>query len=301
MRHDKTKLRGSLMRIGRLSLICGLVSMAAALAVDATKNEAPTSTQTPTSIPESSAGLKSQLEAILRIAKDKKSKQLDNLVNELQIPGDADWFSATFGEELGSSLAATYNDSWKDSGEAVARMFRDEVLAKKFQVIVKEYSASSPVPSDSFIQAILQNSKIALKLYTATVGRDRSIDTLPGIYIYYQGSFRLANWRTFYGLPNVKPVRIRLGTGSALNQLIRQVIPVLPPELRGKKLKGTVLVHIVIDRDGNVIRAEPVSGPPELIKASLDAVRLWLFKPTLLNGDPVEVDTAVTINYSITQ
>jgi TonB family protein len=301
MRHEKAKLRGSLLQIARFSLICGLVSMAPALAVDATKIEAPTPTQTPAAIPESSAGLKSQLEAILRIAKDKKSRQLDNLVNELQIPNDADWFSATFGEELGSSLAATYNDSWKDYGELVVRMFRDEASAKQFQVFVKEYSASSPVPSDPFIQAILQNSKIALKLYAASVGKARPIDTLPGIYVYYQGSFRLANWRTFYGLPNVKPVRIRLGTGSALNQLIRLVNPVLPPELRGKKLQGTVLVHIVIDRDGNVIRAEPVSGPPELIKGALDAVRLWLFKPTLLNGDPVEVDTAVTINYSITQ
>ena len=75
----------------------------------------------------------------------------------------------------------------------------------------------------------------------------------------------------------------------------------LPPELRGKKLQGAVLVHIVIDRDGNVLRAELVSGQPELIKGSLDAVRQWLFKPTLLNGDPVEVDTTVTIMYSITQ
>src|SRR5271154_2246860 len=121
MRHDKTKLRGSLLRIARFSLICGLVSMSPALAVDATKNEAPTPPQTPAAIPESSAGLKSQLEAILRIAKDKKSRELDSLVNELQIPNDADWFSATFGEELGSSLAATYDDSWKDYGELVVR------------------------------------------------------------------------------------------------------------------------------------------------------------------------------------
>ena len=160
MRHDKTKLRGSLMRIGRLSLICGLVSMAAALAVDATKNEAPTSTQTPTSIPESSAGLKSQLEAILRIAKDKKSKQLDNLVNELQIPGDADWFSATFGEELGSSLAATYNDSWKDSGEAVARMFRAAELVESGQ---RRKSIERPRKrSKQKAVAVPQESKAAL-------------------------------------------------------------------------------------------------------------------------------------------
>jgi outer membrane biosynthesis protein TonB len=58
------------------------------------------------------------------------------------------------------------------------------------------------------------------------------------------------------------------------------------------------VLHIVIDRDGGVVRADPVSGPPELAKESVDAVRQWLFKPTLLNGDPVEVDSTVSIVFS---
>lgn len=106
------------------------------------------------------------------------------------------------------------------------------------------------------------------------------------------------NWRTFYGLPNVKPVRIRFGTSVAMSQLIRQVNPVRSQEARQKHLQGTVLLHIVIDRDGSVAHVDPVSGPQELLSESLDAVRQWLFKPTLLNGDPVEVDTTVTINFS---
>lgn len=177
-------------------------------------------------------------------------------------------------------------------------MFRDNAAGKHFQVFVKEYSPSSPVPSDSFIQAILQNSKIPLKLYTAGVGKDHPIGILPGIYVYSQGSFRVVNWRSFYGLPNVKPARIRVGTSVAMTQLIRQVNPVRSQEARKKHLQGTVLLHIVVDRDGSVVRVDPVSGPPELTQESVDAVRQWLFKPTLLNGDPVEVDTTVTIVFS---
>lgn len=263
--------------------------------------EAPSAAQTPAAIPESSAGVQSQLESILRTAKDKKSKQLDDLVDSLKIPDSANWFVATFGEELGPSLDATYNNSWKDYEELVTRLFRDEASGRHFQVFVKEYSALSPAPSDSFIQAILQNSKNPLNLYTASVGKGSPMSALPGIYTRIQGSFRIVNWRTFYSLPNVKPIRVRPPAGSVLKQLIRQVNPVLPAELRGKKLQGTVLVHIVIDRDGNVIRAEPASGPPELHQVSVDAVRQWLFKPTLLNGEPVEVDTTVTIVYSIAQ
>jgi hypothetical protein len=284
--------------ISCLGLLCGLLFLAPAMAINHLGTETAYVPQTPAATPESSSGLKSQLESILRIAKDKNSNQIDDMVNGLQIPEDANWFSATFGEELGSSLASTYKDSWKDYKYAVAQMFRENPSGKHFQVFVKEYSPSSPVPSDSFIQAILQNSKIPLKLYTASVGKDRPIGTLPGLYIYSQGAFRIVNWRTFYGLPNVKPVRIRVGTATAMNQLVRQVNPVRSAEARQEHLQGTVVLHIVIDRDGSVMKADPVSGPPELMKESEDAVRQWLFKPTLLNGDPVEVDSTVNIIFS---
>jgi hypothetical protein len=288
----------SLSRIPRLCLCCGLLSLAPVPTISTSGREATRSAQAQVSAPESASGLQAQLESILRIASDKKSKQLDELINGLQIPESADWFSAAFGGELGATLAATYKSSWKDYAEAVVRMFRENASGKHSQVFLKEYSPSSPVPNDSFIQAIFQNSKIPLKLYTASVGKDRPIGTLPGLYIYSQGAFRIVNWRTFYGLPNVKPVRIRVGTATAMNQLIRQVNPVRSAEARQEHLQGTVVVHIVIDRDGSVLRADPVSGPAELAKESVDAVRQWLFKPTFLNGDPVEVDSTVNIIFS---
>lgn len=298
LRKAKTKVTCSLLKIASLGLVCALVSSAPVMPIGATDREALSNTQTPATIPESPAGLQTQLDAILRIAKTKNSKQLDDLVNDLQIPENATWFSATFGEELGPALAATYKSSWKDYEDAIARMFRDEASGKHLQVFVKEYSPSTPVPSDSFIQAILENSKNPLKLYTAGVGKDRPVGTLPGIYVYIQGSFRVVNWRTFYGLPNVKPARIRVGTSVAMSQLIRQVNPVRSQEARQMHLQGTVLLHVVIDRDGSVARVDPVSGPPELIQESVEAVRQWLFKPTVLNGDPVEVDTTVNIVFS---
>ena len=298
MKAANTRIRSSLLRIVRLGLLCLWALTVPVWMITATAKEAPSAEQASAPIPESPAGLQTELEAILRSAKDKNLKQLDDLVNNLQMPDSASWFSATFGEELGKTLAATYQSSWKDYEDSITRMFQDESSGKHFQVFVKEYSPSTPVPSDSFIQAILQNSKNPLKLYTAGVGKDRPIGTLPGIYVYIRGSFRVVNWRTFYGLPNVKPVRIRFGTSVAMSQLIRQVNPVRSQQARQKHLQGTVLLHIVIDRDGSVAHVDPVSGPQELLSESLDAVRQWLFKPTLLNGDPVEVDTTVTINFS---
>jgi outer membrane biosynthesis protein TonB len=59
------------------------------------------------------------------------------------------------------------------------------------------------------------------------------------------------------------------------------------------------VLQVVIDRDGNVAQLDPVSGPKELFKAVIAAVRQWRYKPMLLNGDPVEVDTTIMIAFAL--
>jgi hypothetical protein len=86
--------------------------------------------QTPGAISESAARLQSQLEAILKTAKEGDSKQFEELISDLQIPESANWFAATFGEEVGQNLAATYKSSWKDYKDNIRNMFRDSGTKK---------------------------------------------------------------------------------------------------------------------------------------------------------------------------
>ncbi len=252
--------------------------------------------QTAGTIPESVTGLQSQLEAILKTAKEGDPKQFDDLISDLQVPERPNWFAATFGEEIGQNLAATYKSSWNDYKDDIRNMFRDSGTKKHTHVFVKEFSASSLAHNDSFIQSILGNANGPLVLYTAGAGKDRESDSLPGVYLFAQGKFRVVNWRTFYDLPKVKPMRIRVG-GQVAPQLIHHVNPIPQSDPLHQQAHGTVVVHVVIDRDGNVAQLEPVSGPPELINAAVEAARQWRYKPTILNGDPVEVDTTITIAF----
>jgi TonB family protein len=260
-----------------------------------TRNEVSTK-QTAGTIPESGTELQSQLEAILKAARDGDSKQFDGLISDLQIPESPNWFAATFGEEIGQSLAATYKSSWKDYKDNIRNMFRDSGTKKHTHAFVKEFSASSLAHNDAFIQSILRNAKAPLVLYTAGAGKDRESDSLPGVYLYTQGNFRVVNWRTFYDLPKVKPMRIRV-EGQIAPQLVHHINPIPPSDALQQQVHGTVVVHVVIDRDGNVAQLDPVSGPPELINAAVEAVRQWRYKPTTLNGDPVEVDTTIKIAF----
>jgi TonB family protein len=252
--------------------------------------------QTAGAVTESAARLQSQLEAILKLAKEGDSKQFDDLISDLQIPESPNWFAVTFGEEIGQELATTYKSSWKDYKNNIRNMFLYSGMKKHTHAFVKEFSASSLTHNDAFIQSVLRNAKGPLVLYTAGAGEDRESDALPGVYLYAQGNVRAVNWRTFYDLPKVKPMRIRVG-GQVAPQLIHHINPIPPSDALQQKIHGTVVVHVVIDREGNVAQLEPVTGPPELINAAMEAARQRRYKPTILNGDPVEVDTTIMIAF----
>jgi len=96
-----------------------------------------------------------------------------------------------------------------------------------------------------------------------------------------------------------KPTRIRIGGSVAAAKLTHFIHPVYPPLARQTRISGTVRLHAVLSRDGKVQSLEVVSGHPLLQQAALDAVRQWNYEPTLLNGEPVEVDTVIDIVFSL--
>jgi TonB family protein len=93
--------------------------------------------------------------------------------------------------------------------------------------------------------------------------------------------------------------RIRISGEVAEAQLVQRIDPVYPPIAKVAKVSGTVVLHVVIGKDGVVQQVEFVSGPQLLLKAAMDAVKQWRYKPTLLNGQPVEVETTVPVVFSL--
>jgi protein TonB len=78
--------------------------------------------------------------------------------------------------------------------------------------------------------------------------------------------------------------------------IIRRVDPPYPPLARATRIQGPVTLHAVISRDGVIENLQLVSGHPLLVRAALDAVSQWRFRPYVLNGQPIEVETEITIN-----
>ncbi|HVB58133.1 MAG TPA: energy transducer TonB [Candidatus Acidoferrales bacterium] len=97
----------------------------------------------------------------------------------------------------------------------------------------------------------------------------------------------------------VTPQRIRVGGNVEAASLINKVTPIYPPIAKTAHVSGTVVLHAIIAKDGTIQELQFVSGPPLLMKAAMDAVREWRYRPTMLNGDPVEVDTTIDVVFTL--
>ncbi len=91
----------------------------------------------------------------------------------------------------------------------------------------------------------------------------------------------------------------RISGGVMAGNVLSKVNPTYPPDAKAAGISGSVVLHAIIGKDGTIEDLTVISGPKELTASALDAVRQWTYRPYLLNGEPVEVDTTITVNYQL--
>jgi len=100
-------------------------------------------------------------------------------------------------------------------------------------------------------------------------------------------------------VPDVPKGPTRVPSSIAAGLLIRKVVPPYPPLAKATHADGTVVLAATISKDGTIINLRVVSGPPMLQQAALDAVSQWRYRPYLLNGQPVDVETTVNVIFTL--
>jgi|SRR5690242_4953881 len=131
--------------------------------------------QTSDSVADSSVGLRTQLETILKSAGKGDQKDFADRIAQLRFPDAANWFSTTFGNRTGKRLVEAYESSYKDYEETVSRIFIESSKRRHTHVFVSEFSQSAPEANAQFMQAILADAQVPVRLYTAFC-RQRSTD-----------------------------------------------------------------------------------------------------------------------------
>ncbi|MBZ5655224.1 MAG: TonB family protein [Acidobacteriia bacterium] len=95
------------------------------------------------------------------------------------------------------------------------------------------------------------------------------------------------------------PQRVRVSSGVSTGLLIKKVTPNYPPLARQARIQGQVVLQAEISKEGTIQNLQLISGHPMLAPAAIEAVKQWRYKPYLLNGEPVAVETQVMVNFSL--
>src|SRR5215467_2586522 len=95
------------------------------------------------------------------------------------------------------------------------------------------------------------------------------------------------------------PQRVRVSQGVVSGLKIRDVKPTYPAIAKTARVQGNVVLQASISKEGAIEHLQVVSGPPLLIQAAVDAVKQWRYRPYILNGEPVEVETTVTVQFTL--
>ena len=95
------------------------------------------------------------------------------------------------------------------------------------------------------------------------------------------------------------PAAVRIGQGIKAPTRLVNVNPVYPPDARDARVQGVVIMDVLLGVDGTVEQTKVLRSIPQLDQAAVDAVRQWVFTPTLLNGVPLKVIMTVTVNFTL--
>ena len=97
----------------------------------------------------------------------------------------------------------------------------------------------------------------------------------------------------------VVPNTVQISAKVSQGLLVHQVVQVYPKVARQRNLQGTVVLQAVIGKDGHLKSLKPLSGPSDFYESAVGAVQQWRYKPYILNGEPVEVETTIRVNYQL--
>ena len=90
-----------------------------------------------------------------------------------------------------------------------------------------------------------------------------------------------------------------MSQGVSTGLIVKKVQPKYPEKARQNWIQGTVVLRALISKEGDIVDLTVVSGDPLLVKAAVKAVKQWKYKPYLLEGKPVEVDTEIRVNFAL--
>ena len=274
--------------------LCACLSFALGFSLAATlplRAESQTESESSSPDPHRLQGL---VEETLAAARAGDQAKLAALIDNLRLPDHRAWFERAFGAQQGSAQAAKYARFLEQFEPAIEQRFAALVTQTGLEVEVSRV-AVSPDSVESVEE--LPPARSPLTLFAVTI-RKPGTEFAPRLawFVHSAGAFRFVGRMRASTAP---PLRIRVSSAVQERKLIRRPPPVYPVYAREAGIAGTVSLEAVITPDGRINELRVLSGDPNLVAATVAAVQQWRYQPTLLDGEPAEVITLISVVYRL--
>lgn len=267
--------------------------------------------------PDTPSGLEKLAKDILKAQKDGDTTRATALVRNLVLPDPRAWYAKVFGQLAAANEGASYEADRNNIPEELGVSFTNALQGHFTAPIAKRFDKSCDDNAGEYTFGILQSRLEPVPLYELRLFNGDHFRRF-WILVYIDGGFRFVLPPKFpEHLPlvpklnsdssgdtskagNAEPGnRIRMGGTVTAAKIIERVQPQYPDIARSEHLQGTARLHAIIGKDGNISHLRVEKGACSLAQASFDAVRKWRYAPTLLQGQPVEVDTTIDVIFSL--
>jgi TonB family protein len=299
---DLTLKRGALL-LGAACvafLICAAPSAAqtsgsSTATVQASAQQQPSAGAAISSYPDSPEGLQDLIKQMLTLQKSGDVKALAPYVQSLILPNPTSWFTATFGEKLGTPMSSEYDRTQMNLPLPLPDTLSQIEAKHMSNVQAHLFTDSCDVEAGDSGYSLLVSRTQGQPLFDVRFSSHTDTAILA-YFAYVDGAFRyISNFRVS------NPTILRVGGNVMRKKEVEALAPRYPEQAKMSHISGTVIFHAIIGPNGHVCSLQVVQGPPELIGASFNAVRQWRYSPTTLNGQPVSIDTTISIVFALSE
>lgn len=256
------------------------------------------------SYPDTTAGLQRLAKDILKAQKANDTVQTEILLRSLILPHPREWYERVFGPTIANNEGALYEREIASVAPTLARDFLDAESFNAYSIEARRFERSCDDNAGELTFGILHARIEPVPLYELIFLKDKKLKRIAS-FAYVDGGFRYIISPKLEG-----PVfpsraggadRVKTEANSQKKRLIKEVVPIYPQAARREHLEGTVKLHVLVGKDGTPAKVYVLRGYCSLAEASLETIRQWRFAPTLVNGNPVEVDTEVEVTFRISK
>ena len=256
------------------------------------------------SYPDSAKGLESFVKQMLRLYKEGDQQRLTQYEDSLTLSNPDRWFKSVFGDDLGGRMTAISARTRADAQVHITDMLSAQIAAERMYVEAVRFDDSCNLRATAIEYPFLLLRQKPEHLYDVRF-LGKSSGSVWAYFAYVDGGFRFVGdmEKKQLGVLEASPPgstpRIQLGSMVEQAKVIHREEPVYPELAQYMGLQGTVVLHAIIAKDGSVQNLYLDQGQCLLTQSAVNAVRKWRYSPTIVNGEPVEVETTIAVGFGL--